>query len=259
MSNFKLPEPKYNIELIVQGKQHFYDVTYKGITTRYSGVTGILSVINKPALINWAKREALSLVEDTLLKRLNGRKSARITLNRTWIDALLTDAKKRPETLKDEAADLGTQAHAFIDLIIHGVEPTQIPEEISAPVNSFKDWWKNSGIQLIAGDTKVASIEYGYGGSLDALGIRNGELVVLDWKTGSGIYLEYALQVAAYAQAFYETYGIECKSAVIVRFGKKPPIEFEKKEVLDLKQTFEAFLAAKQLKEMLSKTHFIEW
>lgn len=259
MSNLNLPEPKYQIELITQGKQHFYDVTHNGITKRVPGVTGILSVINKPALINWAKKEALSLVEQTLLKRLDGRKSARVTLNKKWVDELLIDAKKRPDILKDEAADLGTEAHAFIELIIHGVEPTEIPEEIHAPVNAFKDWWKNSGIQLIAGDTKVASIKYGYGGSLDALGFRNGELIVLDWKTSNGIHIEYALQVSAYAQAFYETYGTECKSAIIVRFGKKPPIEFEKKEVLDLKQTFQAFLTAKQLKEMLSKPHFIEW
>lgn len=254
-----IPEPLYKVDLVVQGKSHFYDVTYNDVIVRYPGVTGMLSAIAKPALVPWAKREALALVEDALFKRLNGKESARIMLNKAWIDNVLNDAQKRPEVIKEEAADLGSQAHAFIDLIIHGKEPEKIPDEILSPVNAFKDWWKSSGIELLMGDTKVASRTYGYGGSLDALGQRNGHLVILDWKTSNGIYNEYALQVAAYAQAFLETYSIECKEAIIVRFSKKQPVKFEKKEVADLKQSFEAFLAAKKLKESLMQSHFIEW
>lgn len=259
MKNFEIPSPIYKVDLVVKDKSHFYDVTYNDVIVRYPGVTGFLSVINKPALVPWAKREALALVEDALFKRLNGKKSARVMLNKSWISDVLSDAKKRPDVIKEEAADLGSQAHAFIDLIIHGKEPEKIPDEITTPVNAFKDWWKSSGIELIMGDTKVASRIYGYGGSLDALGQRNGHLVIMDWKTSNGIYSEYALQVAAYAQAFLETYGMECKEAIVVRFSKKEPVEFEKKEVADLKRSFDAFLAAKNLKESFVQSHFIDW
>ena len=54
-----------------------------------------------------------------------------------------------------------------------------------------------------------------------------------------------------------ETYGVECQEAIIVRFGKKSPIEFEKKELADLGLSFKAFIAAKNLKEALDKPHFM--
>ncbi|MBI4676119.1 MAG: PD-(D/E)XK nuclease family protein [Elusimicrobia bacterium] len=252
-------QPLYKVDLVVEGNSHLYDVAWNGGQDRYPGVTGMLSVINKPALVPWAKREALSLVEAALMTRLDGRRSARIVLNKAWISSVLIEAKKRPDKLKTEAADLGSQAHAFIDRIIRGEEPGKVPPEIEAPVRAFRDWWKSTKIELLLGDTKVASREHKFGGSLDALGRRNGKLVILDWKTSNGIYAEYALQVAAYAQAFKETYGIACDEAVIVRFGKKLPVDFERKEIADLNRSFEAFLAAKALKESLEQPQFIEW
>jgi len=249
--------PKYRVDLVVEGKAHLYDVTAENVTVRYPGVTGFLSVINKPALVPWAKKEALSSVESALLKRLDGKDITKIILNKPWIETVIKEAKKRPDQIKNQAADLGTQAHAFIDLIIHGKEPDSVPEAIEGPVQSFRDWWMKSGIELVAGDTKVASIEHGYGGSLDALGRRNGKLIILDWKTSSGIWTEYALQVAAYAQAFRETFALPVEEAIIVRFGKKPPIDFEAKELFDINHSLQAFLAAKSLKESLDKPHFM--
>lgn len=252
-----IPTPKYQVSLVIQGNAHLYDVTSADLTVRCSSVTGMLSVINKPALVPWAKKEALSVVENELLKRLEGKESSSVLLDKSWIQNLLKDAKKKPDKLKEQAADLGTQAHAFIDLIIHGDAPSTIPEEIAGPVQSFRDWWMKSGIELVMGDTKVASILYGYGGSLDAIGWRNGKFIILDWKTSNSIYTEYALQVAAYAQAFYETYGVSCGEAIIVRFGKKPPIDFEARELCDLSLSFKTFLDAKSLKENLEKPHFM--
>ena len=81
----------------------------------------------------------------------------------------------------------------------------------------------------------------------------------MEGKRRGGIYSEYALQVAAYGQAFSETYGVDCDEAVIVRFSKKLPVKFEKKEVADIRLSFQAFLAAKSLKESLAQPQFIEW
>jgi hypothetical protein len=251
--------PQYQIDQVVVGKSHFYDVSANGMTERLPGVTGFLGVINKPALVPWAKKEALFSVEKALVARLGGEATAPVELSKDWIITVLAEASKRPQKITEEAADLGTQAHAMIDLIVRGQEPGEIPEPIQAPVNAFREWWKDSGIQIVLGDTKVASRKFGYGGSLDALGWRNGKFLILDWKTSSGLYNEYALQVAAYAQAFAETYGCICEEAIVVRFGKKLPIEFEKKEVADLQLSFRTFLAAKELKESLEKSHFQDW
>lgn len=251
--------PHFQVDQVVEGKSHFYDVTEKGVTERFPGVTGVLGVINKPALVPWAKKEALNSVEGALLKRLGDKGIAKILLDREWIRTILQEASKRPQQVKEDAADLGTQAHAAIDLIVRGQEPPEIPDLIKAPVDAFRQWWKYSGIEIVLGDTKVASRQYRYGGSLDALGRRGGRYVILDWKTSSGLYSEYALQVAAYAQAFYETFGEPCTDAIVVRFGKKLPIEFEKKTVADLRLSLRAFLAAKELKELLEQPHFENW
>lgn len=252
-------QPRYKVDLVVEGNAHRYDVFWEGGSARYPGVTGSLSIINKPALVPWAKKEALSSVETALVKRLEGCDTAIIELNKDWIREILGEARKRPDTLKDQAADLGSRAHAFIDRIIRNEEPADVPPEIAAPVQAFHEWWKGSGIELVMGDTPVASREYGYGGSLDALGRKDGKFIVLDWKTSNAIYPEYALQVAAYAQALRETYEIECNEAIIVRFGKKRPVDFEKKELADLNLSFYAFLAAKTLKEAMEKPHFLPW
>lgn len=252
--------PNYSVELIEERNKHFYDVRGEknGIAIRLPGVTGFLDVINRPALLGWVKREALACVETALLKRMD----SLTEINEEWIKALLKEAKQRPERIKDDAADLGTKAHAFINLIIHGKEPDSVPAAIEAPIKAFKQWWKNSGIELVLGDTKVASLKYGYGGSLDALGRREGKFVILDWKTSNGIWREYSLQVSAYAQAFYETFGIYCQEGIVVRFGKKvgkkAPVDFEAKKVANLEKSFQAFLAAKALKESLELDHFLE-
>lgn len=249
--------PKYDVRLIKDNRQHFYDV-YDGenLLHRFSGVTGCLDIIAKPALIPWAKKEALSLVRDALMKRVNLNIERKVNLTEEWIEKLLKEASARPDKIKNDAADLGTRVHAYIDLVVHGKEPEGIEEELAPAVAAFKKWWEDSGIELVMGDTKVASLIHKFGGSLDALGRRNGQFIILDWKTSNGIYSEYALQVAAYAQAFYESFGIYCQEGIIVRFGKKLPIDFETKTIRNLERSFQAFLRAKELKEAMRMEHF---
>lgn len=243
----------YDVKLAVVGKSHFYDVILSdGQTYRFPGVTGHLQIISKPGLIPWAKKESLLLVQSALMEQMD----SDIKITPEWIDDLIKRAKKRPDKIKDDAADLGTRAHEFIDLIIHGKEPKDIPMDLEAPVMAFKTWWKDSGIELVMGDTKVASLIYEFGGSLDALGRRHGKYIILDWKTSNSIYSEYALQVSAYAQAFAETYGIFVQEAVICRFGKKLPVDFETRKVRDFDQSFRSFLAAKELNGLMRFEHF---
>lgn len=255
--------PQFRVDQAIVRGAHFYDVYLEKNqerTHRFPGVTGALSVINKPDLIPWAKREALGLVERALMRRIELNVDKKITLTREWIDALMQEASARPDKIKEDAANLGTRVHAIIDRVIHGQNPYEITmkqDELPA-VDAFQAWWKNSGIELVMGDTKVASLLHKYGGSLDALGRRNGQFIILDWKTSNGIYTEYALQVAAYAQAFYETYGIYCQEGIIVRFGKKLPVDFETKTIRDLEGSFQAFLNAKALRDSLEMEHFLE-
>ena len=78
---------------------------------------------------------------------------------------------------------------------------------------------------------------------METLAYHDNRLVALDWKTSNGIYLEYALQVAAYAKALEEMTGEKVHEAWTVRLGKRTP-EFEAKKVEDIETAFIAFRAA---------------
>lgn len=255
-----LLKPKYRVELSVEKKKHFYNVydDENRLLAHLPGVTGFLDVINRPGLAIWGRNQALDSVQLALERHLAGEDEAEILMDRVWIDDVIKTARKKPDKIRDDAADLGTRAHLFIDSIIHGKEPELVPPDIAAPIQAFKQWWRNSGIELVLGDTKVASLIHGYGGSLDALGRRQGKFIILDWKTGNGIWKEHALQVAAYGQGFFESYGLYCQEGIIVRFGKKAPVDFETREIADLESSFMAFQHAKALKESLDLEHFLE-
>ena len=195
---------------------------------------------------------------------------------------IIETAADAPDTVKDDAADIGSIAHHWFDLYCQGKAPP-IDEVLPAArpsIERFLNWVENSGLVIAAGETMVASLRYGYGGELDAvfsvddpsktparLELQEGDLVIGDYKTSNGIYDEYAFQVSAYDQAFTETFGIKCRAGVIVRFGKDQPkdkdgnllpLEFETMWLADPALSFRAFLAARDLQMATKGTHFIE-
>lgn len=251
----QLLKPNFPVELRVVGKKHFYLAGTDVDAALYPGVTGFLQIISKPALVPWAKKEALKLVRTALEKSLADPEN--IIIDQGWIDNVIAAGMAKPDKIKDDAADLGTLVHKYIDQIIQGKIPTDLTLEMEPAVTAFIDWWQKSKIEIVLGDTKVASLVHHYGGSLDALGRQDGAYIILDWKTSNGIYDEMALQVSAYAQAFRETYGVECTRGYIVRFSKKLPIEFEVREIANLEESFSAFLAAKNLTNRMAMDHFV--
>ena len=280
----ELPPANFKVEQIIKNRSHLYQVTHDDKTTEtYPGVTGFLGIISKPALIPWATRTALENAERALRALLGKSKSKKVVLTDAFIKGIIEEAKKQPEKLKDAAADLGTQAHAYFDAFIRGEAQNieELPAAIQPAAMMFNEWYLNSGLRIVAGDTKVASRKYGYGGALDflavvedenkvpaVLGLHQGDYILGDFKTSSGIWDEYALQVSAYLQAFLETYGVECRGAIIARFDKEQkkdkktgelmPIGFEHKWLTNPKCSLLGFLDAKSLKERLNDEHYLE-
>lgn len=246
-------KPKLDVALVKSKGKHFYDVKDYGL---FPGTTGFLSVISKPALIAWSRNEALGSVERALRSRLTqGTAPALGTLTDDWIDEVISEASKRPDKLKDDAADLGTRVHKAIDDLLKG-RTRRIDAAIEKPVKVFEDWLAESGIEIVLGDTPVASVEHRYGGSLDFLAMKEGRYILGDLKTSAAAYPEYALQVAAYARAVEETYGIKVAEAMILRLDKKEPYSFEVKRVSSLKDSLEAFLVAKKLSDFLKNSPY---
>lgn len=87
-------------------------------------------------------------------------------------------------------------------------------------------WLESSGFKPLETELHVVSHKYRYAGTLDAVGYladKPTALIVLDWKTSSGIYPDMAEQLVAYAQAYYEDKGIWIKKGIIVHVSKDKP------------------------------------
>ena len=234
----------------VDGGQNGRHYRVEGFSELFPSVTNVLGVISKPALVPWARNVALQSVRETLTEYMQMEPSV---IDADWVASVIDRAKKKPDQVRDEAGDFGTQAHLLIEQIINGLEP-DIPPEMQIVVDNFFGWRKESGLEISLTETMVYSAKYKYAGAMDALAYRDGRMVAIDWKTSNGLYGEYALQVAAYAKALEEMTGEVVSEAWAVRFGKKAP-EFEAKKVIDLDGTFIAFRAALYLWRAMQHEH----
>jgi len=171
------------------------------------GVTTILGVLDKPALIKWSAKMVAEYVADhpdTIeVLRDSGR------------NALVNTLKEVPWQARDKAADRGTDIHDYAEQLLNGTEldiddilPALVPVLenaiaflddwqispllIEAPCASRTDWWAGT-LDLVADYVHPVTKAAGRG--------------VFDWKSGKALYPEYAWQFAAYGHAEFSGLG----------------------------------------------------
>lgn len=240
-------KPLYRVDLVEDKGQHFYCVDND--PTFLPGVTGILDCISKVALIPWAAKETALYMQKILLRVRWLREP-----EDRFFETLVKRAKKQPRFIKERAAEIGSHAHRCFDSVLKKDKEVYGTTPFMA---SFEHWLKTEKLTILKGDTRVASLEHGYGGSLDALAQdETGKLIVIDFKTGKSLYESHAFQVSAYSQAFKETYGLDYRpEGVIIRFEKDKP-KYERRETRDINDSFAAFKAALDLSKALKLVHF---
>lgn len=152
------------------------------------GVTSVIGkVLDKPALVNWAAKQSAGYAIEhweeltglPLLKRAEQIEKARFTTNK-------------------KAIVRGHRIHEFGEKLATG-EPVEVPDEYRGPAEAyarFLDAWE---METVRTETPVCHTDYRYAGTFDAV-VDSPRLgtVMLDIKTGSGVYAETALQLAAY-------------------------------------------------------------
>lgn len=107
---------------------------------------------------------------------------------------------------RDEAADAGTLAHEMVEAYIKELPEPDMAKHYEKVVSlarqgfeNYLRWAENNRIKIVQQETPLVSELYQFGGTLDAIGIDSqGKLCLLDWKTSSGIFLDFLLQLAAY-------------------------------------------------------------
>jgi len=104
--------------------------------------------------------------------------------------------------VRDDAADAGTCCHEMIDCHIHQKytfkDSAREPNVLKRAEHAFLaylEWVEQSKLKLEASEQSLVSELYQFGGTFDAV-LTNGQLRLLDYKTSSGIYGDYLIQVA---------------------------------------------------------------
>lgn len=100
---------------------------------------------------------------------------------------------------RDAAASLGTAVH---DAAAAGLTLDEVSSAIAPRLQQFYDWLAKSGAEILGSEFQVFNLTLGYAGTADALvRLRDGSIWVVDYKTGKGVYGEFALQLIAYLMA----------------------------------------------------------
>lgn len=213
-------------------------------------VTGIVAVINKPALVYWAVNQ----MEEDLAERWQPGKA----YDEVEIAEALAEAKKAHRRTTRKAATVGSLAHDWISQYIAGEEPElPVNQNVLQAVKAFLAWVEANRVKFHLTERKVYSRKHGFAGTLDFEARVNGEMVIGDLKTSSGIWPEFALQTAAYQHARQEETGKRYRKRLILRLGKDPRldggIDFEIHELTRFRDDFKAFLGALSLKRRLEE------
>lgn len=116
-------------------------------------------------------------------------------------DAAIAYLSELPFARTKKAADLGTEIHAAIEaLVLEKPAPDPSPEAVPY-LDAFREFLKEYEPTFLAAEATVYHRSHAYAGTLDAVVEIDGRRHVLDVKTGTGVYPEVALQLAAYRNA----------------------------------------------------------
>lgn len=185
-----------------------------GDGTRVPGTTTITGLLAKPFLITWANRLGLAGIDST--------------------------------KYRDEAADIGTLAHAMIQAHLQREEmdlahysPLQV-DLASNAVLSYLEWEKQHSLELILCEVPLVSDKNLYGGTIDCYCKLNGEYTLLDFKTGKAIYDEFFVQLAAYKELLVE-HGYRVDKCRILRIGRDETEGFEERAISETDKYFGIF------------------
>jgi hypothetical protein len=190
-------------------------------------VTTILSLLNKPALVKWANNLGLQGIDVT-----------------KYVDIL---------------ADAGSLAHDMILDYFRGIitDTSECSQDVIKKAEnaflSFLEWAKQRKLEPILVEHEMVSETKKYGGKCDWYGYEDGIKTLLDFKTGSGIYEEHAIQLAAYKYELEEERH-EVEIAKIIRIPRTEDEIFEIKAWKNLSKQAEIFFHLRDIYELKRQT-----
>lgn len=129
----------------------------------------------------------------------------------SYFEAWLKDKGAEADQIRDESADIGSNVHKAIELLLQGSEIDHnnylIPEwEL---IHKAKDFFDNHKFTNIQAEQNFVSKELGFGGTVDFLGRYKDENWLIDFKTSNAVQRSSELQVYAYKLLVEKMTGIK--------------------------------------------------
>lgn len=174
---------------------------------RLPGATTILGVLDKPALLWWAAREA---AQATAAAIVDGGMPA---------DRAIEAGKAAPFQRRQEAADAGTQAHACVEAHFAGEPwPEDASEQAQACAKRVVEHISRAGWEVVASEWASTWGEHGNGfaGTMDLVIRRGGLNYVADLKTGKAAFDEVVPQLAAYRRLWRAAGNGEIHGGIVI-------------------------------------------
>lgn len=265
----------YNGEVTLRydPKDHVYLLLKDdGILERVNGVTQTCGIIDKSRiLIPWGCKMMAEKLLDSMSFYL-GDSKYEIDHN-TFID-LVNKSKKAHKEKIDEAGNVGTQAHNWIEEYIKGLI-SKNADQLNNLLASFPaderaknacdaalDWMTAHNVRWIYTERKIYSRKHKYAGTMDGLCIVDSctnplccphpfkdRLSIADWKTSNYLHPEYIMQTASYEAAYEEETEANVEDRWIIRLGKDDAkFETWHIEAENFQEDFNTFLSALDLR-----------
>lgn len=227
-----------------EGK-HRYTLDGKPLT----GVTTILQVIAKPALIQWSADMACGFIRDWAEKNTGASGD-------TPFDELilaLAEARLAHRKRKEAAGDIGTDAHKEIEyLVIDAIKNNDgltrlIPNnndngQVRKMVDNFLTWATENKVKFLESEKRLYSKEHWYAGTVDLVFEMDGKRYIGDVKTSSAIYNEHFYQMAAYDICLQEMGQEKVDGYIVINLKKDGTMDLKMAQNVEINK--QAFLHA---------------
>jgi hypothetical protein len=204
-----------NTEAVAAKRSRSHTRYYDKAGKLLPGVTTVLGVLNKPALISWANNLGLAGINV-----------------REYVDILATVGKIGHDMICCHNKGVKFEANG---------ERADLIDKAENCFLSYLAWEKQHKVEPILCEAALVSEKYGFGGTVDMFAKVDGILTVVDYKTGKAIYPEHVYQVAAYRYLIIENGGYVPAAVRILQIGRDENEGFSEKIVTDTTREWELF------------------
>lgn len=181
-----------------------------------TGVSTIVSTLDKPELLGWAARLACEEFKSLIQQNPSGS-----------LDEYVELARKAHTRKSDKGKDVGSRTHAAAESILLG-EPTPIDPDIRHPVDQLNRFILDYKPKTIHTERLVYSIIHDYCGTFDLLCKIDDETILVDIKTNNrgpwaprGAYPEAFFQLGGYHLAYSEETGERADDVAVLSLPKE--------------------------------------